>query len=313
MKLIALTVFSAQVAAGCSNKIKDDGSAWTIATEIKDIRHNCTHFERFPNFCSTQGEIRGDDGASANDACCVCGGGSKACLQYATRYFGDDLHDVQTNSWGECAIECAQLGDCWFWTWAKDKKTCYLKNANSGKADFHVNRISGSKSCAPSAGDCLQHETRYFGNDIRDVQVNSWAECTFECAQLDGCEFWTWAKDQNTCYLKDANSGNSDSLVDRISGSKSCAFDAVDCKNVALGDECAACGGHADEACLTRHMYGTCDSNGKKCLGPTVSAHVIAASVMGAVVGMIALIGILYWCCARKIRGATGNPQQQEV
>lgn len=77
--------------------------------------------------------------------------------------------------------------------------------------------------------DVCYEQSDYVGNNVDEIEtgeVTSPAACQNLCRNNDECYYWTWLRDSNHCYLKDANaiSGRSNDVTSlgRYSGPKYC-------------------------------------------------------------------------------------------
>lgn len=77
--------------------------------------------------------------------------------------------------------------------------------------------------------DFCMEQADYVGHDIREIEdgsVKSAVACRLLCLQEEGCAFWTWFKDLNSCHLKSSDAllskTNGVTTVGRYSGPKNC-------------------------------------------------------------------------------------------
>lgn len=85
-----------------------------------------------------------------------------------------------------------------------------------------------SVSGALSSDVCFE-QADYVGHDlevIEDGSVTSAIDCRTICRHTEGCEYWTWVRSTNNCYLKteDALMGKSNGLASlgKFSGPRDC-------------------------------------------------------------------------------------------
>jgi hypothetical protein len=96
--------------------------------------------------------------ACAGDICSHASFGD--CAEDNVDYYqGGDLHDIKNiDSWQQCGQQCKEYVGCNYWTWGKptwsyapDRKTCYLKSSKSGRR-AGIGVISGSRNCGGPKG-----------------------------------------------------------------------------------------------------------------------------------------------------------------
>ena len=82
----------------------------------------------------------------------------------------------------------------------------------------------GAGGANPLAGalNCFNINVDYAGNDLRRAIVDSASNCQKLCSEEEKCEFFTWATQKKTCYLKHSNRGQKPTRTSTTSGPKSC-------------------------------------------------------------------------------------------
>ncbi|PFH35770.1 PAN domain-containing protein [Besnoitia besnoiti] len=132
-----------------------------------------------------------------------------------------------------CQSLCQASRVCYFWTWDRTTRNCYLKDSTA--SSFRVSDastigfVSGPKDCDPLPPACMELDVDYFGHDIKkieDEQVDSAASCQSRCQATSGCIYWTWVSQTMKCYLKDMHAligrVQSPQTVGMVSGPKYC-------------------------------------------------------------------------------------------
>ena len=78
------------------------------------------------------------------------------------------------------------------------------------------------------SGSCFEDNIAYMGNNIVmgvDNPQPSRSACQKSCKENPDCEFWTWVKSDDRCYLKDACDGDNITQDDTyVFGSKDCSL-----------------------------------------------------------------------------------------
>ena len=69
------------------------------------------------------------------------------------------------------------------------------------------------------AGSCkFENLTDYSGGDINSVPADTPQECCTLCSHYKSCKFFTWAKFQKWCYMKDSITNRLTGQGDKVSG-----------------------------------------------------------------------------------------------
>ena len=75
-------------------------------------------------------------------------------------------------------------------------------------------------------GNLVEENTGYNGaanfKSFKDGSVTNFESCAQECANLDGCNFWTYTSG-GTCHLKKSDNGR-ETRMGFTSGQKPCGF-----------------------------------------------------------------------------------------
>nr|CEL69262.1 TPA: PAN domain-containing protein [Neospora caninum Liverpool] len=136
-----------------------------------------------------------------------------------------------TTSAAMCQSFCQASRACYFWTWNRDTRNCYLKDSTASsfwvKDESTIGLVSGPKDCEPLPPACMEVNVDYYGHDIRKIenqQVDSAASCQSHCQATSGCIYWTWVSQTQNCYLKDLHAllgrVQSQQTVGMVSGPK---------------------------------------------------------------------------------------------
>lgn len=160
----------------------------------------------------------------------------KSCAEGSVEYRS---RDVAVNRNVRSAAYCQQLCQsntaCFFWTWDKNRHTCYQKDEHA--ADFRVTgrqtigKVSGAKDCLPINPGCQLLDTAFLGAVVRQLRnTASFETCQHNCQNESNCAFWTWDLRTKLCQLRSAAPFGyvSDSSTNGIiAGPKYCPNDDV--------------------------------------------------------------------------------------
>jgi len=133
----------------------------------------------------------------------------------------------------KCAQVCKYSNDCSYVSFDKTNLKCYLKTSEARQADaaYDENYQTSGKGCANS--NCVvenrNYQNRWFKRyDIITRKASGGIPgvpnptmCQRLCQEVAECGFWTWDKDDNTCYIvKEAT--YLEASDDKISGDRNC-------------------------------------------------------------------------------------------
>jgi len=111
----------------------------------------------------------------------------------------------------DCRELCKSNPQCRYFTWKKQSKECWLKTSDKGR---HRQRgsISGT-ACRPQACN-MEKNVDYYGHDLnpytgRNEDRRETAEdCRKLCRSNPDCNYFTWKKQSEECWLKTSNKGS---------------------------------------------------------------------------------------------------------
>ena len=141
------------------------------------------------------------------------------------------LVDQSVSCSQEIRFECLlaplkQYGENFGWWTDYQGHPKYFFDGNSTSNAYHT--------CA-CANDCNEDNTDYYGNDIQNYigfKVSDMSACISECQSHDDCNYWTYRKSTEQCWLKTAKSDVRRGRPVLISGPKNCQSQCIDADEV---------------------------------------------------------------------------------
>jgi len=155
-------------------------------------------------------------------------------------------------SYASCADACSKTPECRHWTYGLEdgSQKCWLRVSDEGKEDLS-GYVNGGVDCYPADyPNCIKGDTLYGGGpdnafaffgDVTSVgkyegcanddchNTDKFAspspvDCSTTCANVDGCNFWTYGYEQeiSKCFMRSSENGVT-SFGGFTSGSVDCA------------------------------------------------------------------------------------------
>jgi hypothetical protein len=127
---------------------------------------------------------------------------------------GNDIRTYNNISKDDCKLYCGGFDSCQGWSYNNTDKSCFLKDKNV------VKKVFGGEPWVSSFLEDIKKEptkkmspvkTGYLagGNDVKNYQGISDADCRLYCGGNDSCFGWTYNKNDKSCFLKNDKSPKS--------------------------------------------------------------------------------------------------------
>ncbi|PHJ21681.1 pan domain protein [Cystoisospora suis] len=163
------------------------------------------------------------------------------CFENNVDYAGYDVAKLECGNVATaraCQLICRRRRDCFYFSWVRETKNCYLKSAsalNGRRSDSTTTGIvSGPRDCGANSAQiptsCLEIGVDYTGYDVDKLEkgnVPTARDCQLMCRRREDCFYFSWVSEAKNCYLKSASALNGrkadQSTRGVISGSKDCA------------------------------------------------------------------------------------------
>lgn len=160
----------------------------------------------------------------------------QTCAEGAVEFRGHDIAVMRNvRSAPHCQQLCVSNNTCFYWTWDKNRQTCYLKDQHAG--DFRVTgrqtlgKVSGARDCLPINPGCQNLDTTFLGSVVLQLRNSATFEtCQQNCQNNKDCEFWTWDVRSKLCQLRKAEPYgyvSDSSTIGMLAGPKYCPNDDV--------------------------------------------------------------------------------------